>query len=364
MYVVIICSLLALFLAYKDSKGQIKYGLEIGFILITLLSALHYDYGNDYMHYLSMYRDVETTPFDTQSILAGDLFKDPGWVLLEYFFKPIGGFFSMVFCLSIYQNFVVYRIIKKYVERKWWVFSVFIYLFTPTLYLLSFSMLRQSFVVYTFLAVLPLIINKKWYIVLPILYLCSLVHGSAIVLLPFAFFGFIPIQNSKVISIFVALLLLLLWFSKDFLNSIFMSLVSTSNFEESADYYANSIEITATYGLGFFLGLIPLFLSLYYLFKNEGGDKYKRLIVLFAITGFIITPFAQIIPIVNRLSFYFSIYQIVALPLVYNTIKNHTAKYLYLGLFVLVTIVGYYYFFTGDTYSIPYSSYHTIFDAL
>ena len=109
---------------------------------------IHYDYGNDYMPYYNVYKQVTSYRFDLSGILAGDYFREPGWVLLCWFFKPIGGFFMMVAVLNLIENMLVYRTIKIYVEKKWWPLSVFIYLFSTSLYLLNFSMMRQKFIAF------------------------------------------------------------------------------------------------------------------------------------------------------------------------------------------------------------------------
>ena len=56
MYIVISCSILAIILTYLESKGKIPGGMMCGFILMTTLCAIHYDYGNDYMQSYQNYQ--------------------------------------------------------------------------------------------------------------------------------------------------------------------------------------------------------------------------------------------------------------------------------------------------------------------
>lgn len=65
--------------------------MKWGFILITILGAIHYDYGSDYMSYYNTYREIVNLPFDLKAIMAGDYYRDTGWALLAFFFKPFGG---------------------------------------------------------------------------------------------------------------------------------------------------------------------------------------------------------------------------------------------------------------------------------
>lgn len=112
------------------------------------------------MSYYDIYKHVTAYQFDLSGIAAGDYFIEPGWVLLCWLFKHIGGFFKMVAVLNLIQNMLVYRTIKNYVEKKWWPLTVFIYLFSTSFYLLNFSMMRQGFVVCVFLGLWQLIKEK------------------------------------------------------------------------------------------------------------------------------------------------------------------------------------------------------------
>ena len=116
MYIVIFCSLIALLLTYLESTDQAEGGMKWGFVIVTILGMIHYDYGNDYMSYYDIYKQVISYRFDLSGIFAGDCYPEPGWVLLCWFFKPIGGFFMMVAVLNLVQNMLVYRTIKNYVE--------------------------------------------------------------------------------------------------------------------------------------------------------------------------------------------------------------------------------------------------------
>ena len=115
MYVVIFISLVCLFLTYLDSIGKFRKGLSFSFVLLGFLAAIHYDYGNDYMPYYELYSQLTYYPFDYKSIIDGD-YKDYGWAFLCYIFKPLGGFFTMVAVLSIIQNYIVYKFIKREVK--------------------------------------------------------------------------------------------------------------------------------------------------------------------------------------------------------------------------------------------------------
>ncbi len=366
MYVVTICSLIALLLTYLESNGQLKNGMKLGFILVTFLGCVHYDFGNDYMSYYGVYQNAISYTFDYNYIMLGEVFRDPGWILLCWAFKPIGGFFMMVAVLNILQNWLIYRFIKREVNVVNHPFAVFIYLFSTSLYLMSFSMMRQMLVAVIFLGLWHYISNRKWWMPLFVLYLCSFIHSSAIVLLPFAFWGFVPIKNGKFLGLIYILILSVLWFSPNLLNQLFLSAVeSRDEFGNYLSVYGNGKSQGLSLGLGFAIQLIPVVLSILYLLNSEKKSYLdKKKLVALAMISALITPFGAIIPIVTRISTYFNIYTIASYPLVYTALSNRPIRMLCLSLCVLIILYNYFIFFNNEVWSEKFSEFHTIFSVL
>lgn len=365
MYVVAFFSIIALLLTYLESKGLLKGGMKWGFILMTFLGAIHYDYGNDYMPYYELANQATNYSFDLEKILAGDYYQDSGWIILCFLFKPLGGFFVMVAVLNIIQNGIVYKFIKNNVELKWWPFAIFIYLYVTSFYLMSFSMMRQMFVVIVFLGMWKYIIQRKWWIPLIVLYLCTSIHGSSMVLLPLAFWGFVPMNNAKYVGIGYAVLLVIMWLFQDMLNNIFQfAMTLDDGFSEYANRYGND-DIGLKLGLGFIINMIPFALSVIFLLSKKENYSFqtKSLVALGAIS-FLITPFGQIIRLVSRLGSYFGIFSLASLPLIYGNVKNKRVRLVLMSIYIFVTLFDYYLFFTDSVFSKAYTSFHTIFSRL
>lgn len=364
MYIVSFCSLLALLFTYLESINKVKGGMKWGFVIVAILGMIHYDYGSDYMSYYSFYKQVTSYSFDLNGILSKEYFKEPGWVLLCWFFKPLGGFFMMVAILNLVQNLLVYGVIKNYVEKKWWPLSVFIYLFSTSLYLMNFSMMRQGFVICVFLGLWPLIKEKKWFLAAPILWLCSFVHTSALILIPFAFAGLIPIGKGKIWGSIYIIGYLALWFNGSLLNDIFMSFMSIEEFEEYANTYSTDNN-TMKLGLGFVMNIIPFILGMLYLWDADGGHSFaEKLVVSIALISFVITPFASIIPLTGRLGMYFGVYQIIAMPLIYKNLKRKEIQKALLFLFVFMRAYDYLIFFKSPVWIDKFTTFKTIFSQI
>lgn len=190
-------------------------------------------------------------------------------------------------------------------------------------------------------------------------------HGSALVLLPFAFWGFIPMNRAKYVGICYAVLLVLLWFFGDALNTIFQfAMTMDEGFSEYADRYEDG-NTGLKLGLGFIINMIPFILSvLFFLSKDENHSVNEKSLVALAAISFLIIPFGQIITLVSRISTYFGIFSIASLPLIYGNIKNPMARMGLISLYVLITVYDYWLFFNEGAFVKSYSSFHTIFSQL
>ena len=362
MYIVISCSFIALILTLLESGRYMKNGMCLGFIIITILGAIHYDYGNDYMSYMDMYDTIVSYNFNFLDIINGVHNVDSGWVLLCWLFKPLGGFFAMVATLNIIQNYIVYNFIRKNVEIKWWPIAIAIYLFSTSYYLLSFSMMRQELVIIIFLGLWRFIRDKRWIISITVLLVSSTIHASALVLIPFAFWGYIPVRKSKYISLIYVILFIVLWFSKDFLAQFLNTLLAFhDSFLNYAEIYGdrdNDLHI----GVGFFLNLIPFFLSILYILQNNNlhNEHNNHLVALFAISV-LIQPFSQVIHLIIRVQMYWGIFGIAAIPIIYQNIKYKQLRTILLCIFLLLLMNSYFTFFEDIIWSEKYNTFHTIF---
>ena len=199
MYVLLFFSLFTILLTHLESKGQLKNGMAIGFVIMTILAVIRYDYGNDYMNYYRSYLFIISHDFSFSIEKLTDIFREPGWTFINFLFKPFGesGFFIMVATLAIFQNWVYYRFVKGYVPIEYRWFAVFVYLFNTSLYVLNMSMLRQGLTITMLVFCIPYILEKKWLKTALIFILFSTVHSSVKFLIPFAFFGFLKFSERR-----------------------------------------------------------------------------------------------------------------------------------------------------------------------
>ena len=172
-----------------------------------------------------------------------------------------------------------------------------------------------------------------------------------------------PVKRGWFIAISYLLILVLLWAAQNFANDLFE--IATQN--EALGDYASTYEsrstekMTAKFGLGFFLNLIPFLLTLRILVQKKSSNSIenKHLVSLAAIT-YLIYPFMIILPLVSRISYYFGVYQIIAMPILYASVKNQILRIGLIAFFVLTTLLTYFNFFYDEIWIEKYSEFQTI----
>lgn len=366
MLIVFFISILCLLLTAVEARGKYRHGMLLGFLLVTFLYCIHYDYGTDYMTYYVEFNRVVRSKLSFMDVFDLDNWRNGeyGWGLLQWIFAHLGsnGFFAMVALNSIVENLIIYKVIRKYLDRTYWSFAVFVYLFSSSFYLLGFSMMRQWLAMCLFVFAIDLMMERKilWSVV--VVYLASTIHHTATILLPFVFVPFMPLRFSRYYGLAMLCLFAILMLVGDALNSTLGILMIQSDTIE--DYITNyeSFDANKSFGIGFCLNAIPFVLSIYYLIKVD-DSKYKLLILLSCI-GTMIVPFSQNLAMVKRMSLYFTLFSVLTIPIVYNIISNKTLRYILIAVFVLMQIVGYYGFLNDPSYIDYYRDFKTIFPQL
>lgn len=356
MIVLIFFSLLAILLTYQESTGKMKYGMLYGFIFLWLIYAIRDQYGTDFDNYYYNFHSNARLSF-------GQILKEPepGWALLNKLFEPLGfywfsSFVGFVICYS------VYFFIKNNLPLKNRVFAVFVFTFTSSLYPLSFSMMRQSFAMAIFLFIWKYVERRQFTKTIALLLAACTIHTSSVVLF-FVLFVFRLNQNNiKIFSSIAVILFIAFFMSVEFMGDILTSVLSLDIFTAYVLEHGNR-EGSSSYGIGFALITLPMAISLIQLYRKAIPAPYLGLVVISCI-GTLLMPFGKINNLIIRISYYFTIYTIVSIPLVYSTVVNRMLKKMFIFLYILVTIVSYYRFFTDPVFSGKYLVYHSIFENL
>ena len=353
MVATILLGLFTVLFAYLAKYKNTKWGLKVSFSLIFIFLALRYNFGNDYKSYLKAFIDIN-------KYIQFDVFDksnefEVGWTILYRIFRPLG-FFVMIAVLALINCLIYYRLIKKYVPVNYYWLAVFIYIFSPGFMLIHASAMRQSLAILLFLFSIDYIYNKNTIRYFICIGLASLIHTSALILLPFYLLGFI---NRKInitggiilISIFISLFL----FGKS-INPVLNQFIAI--YFEKYQIYQTALNLGT--GLGVLYLSILFLLILYY---DRFQNKESALVFKIAIISFTFIPLSLLISLIGRVGMYFAPATILVYPIILMNLKKTIYKTIFLTIFIFMTGYGFYTFFSDEGWKVAFGTYQTILSA-
>ncbi len=364
MWVLFTFSWIAILLTFLESIGKLKKGMFLGFVIMTIVAALRYNYGNDYLAYYYHFQQIarySSTLFDYLDFSDG--LHEQGWKALMFMFKPFG-FLVFVALLAIINSVTYYKLIAKYVDSHWYPFAVFIYLFTSTFYPMSLSMLRQGLAMALIVLAIPYINQgKKW---LPILFLifAMTIHTSAIICVPFVLLLYIPFTSRKLMTTGIIVAFAFFIFAQNFVYNIMSDIVTSSDTFQKYDnmYFNGEYKTSGSMTLiGTIFFFIPIVMSLYAIIKNKSLSEIDIKLIVFTMIGPIFILAGHVVPMAGRVGLYFSIISIATYPIVFKSISNNSIRIALLSLFIFNNIKSFFEFMTSNTWSKYFGDYHTIF---
>lgn len=367
MIVVLLSSLIALLFAYWDSIGKLKIGLKVGMILMTVLAAIRYQYGNDYVSYYNDFTFVGKYSIGDILFLQEKMqyvdaaFKDVGAAVLYRLCKPIG-FMGFVAALSAFQGWVYFSFIKENVPRNYYWLALFVYLFDFNNYVLQLSMMRQGLVIALLVWSWHFLRKGKYTIPILLVLLSFTIHKSSIIFAPFIFLNTLSYKSGKALSVIVLGAAAFLWLASSTVGSLLENMMDFELLQLYNEAYG--MEDGGRMGLTrLLLAYIPYCLAIFY-FLHPQTENEQRFLVLLSIFGVLILPFSFFIQMTSRLCFYFNIFLIASIPITLVYVKRPIVKLTVISLFMFLSLYQYFDLFLHSVYTKPYASFDTIFSAL
>ena len=363
MIVIFLSSFLAVYLSFLSSRIPRKNRLfELGFIIITIVAAIRWNYASDYMGY---YDDFITEYHFNGfwSSLSAELLKEPGWAILNHFFPstPLG-FVCLTALISIFQNYVYYIFIKENVPPRHRWLAMTIYLFSTSFWLMNMSMLRQGLTITLFVLASKYIADKKVFPSIIIILIACTIHRTAFLLLPFLLLCFVPFNKGKLLSVILVGVFFVIYYEKDTLDNIVNLAFSFEKLEGYSHYIEDSD--SGSFGMGALINTIPYIVMLFFLFTNFNNyNNGNKLILLLTLVSFCLLPLEISNGAFTRITTYFTVFKIVSIPVIYSQISNKPLRIVLTSIFLLMLFFQYYLFlFVTDWSSVAWRNYHTMFE--
>jgi hypothetical protein len=282
-----------------------------------------YGQGTDYFGYKIIYDNSTSnlnSIFDTFSF-SGFLQKDILYDFLMYVFKAMKlNFEIFIMFISVFQMYSLYKFVNKYSKYK--ISSLF--MFYSVYWLFFDSGVRQGIAMAIFMGfVLPAIIKNHRFKAIILIFVSTMFHSSAIILLPVVLISKTKVFGIK--KIYLAIFtLFLLGFTPivEFITTILPFGIDS----RVSSYLETDIGILPILNR-FLLFIIVLFI--YYITRKSEKSKSDTLLLNLYIIGFLIYSFSFRFPLIaGRISVYYRFIEVIIIPnLLYTLNKSSTYSY-------------------------------------
>jgi hypothetical protein len=315
------------------------------------------DFWTDIFFYNLIFEGNDKLPLAPSLALT----TDPGWRVLCLLFQPLG-FFAMIAALALFNCFVYYYFIKKYVPPAYYWFAVFLYVFTPNMMLIQSVVMRQALATSIFLISIQYIFKQDFLRYALLILLATLFHASAIILLPIYLLGMLKFKITTPIAIGVTIFLLSLLILQNHLSPIMSQFIEAF----APQYKIYDEKGSLGYGLGIAFNILIMYMILIFDRYYKGEES---LIIRLSVLAAFFIPFGFIIMLIGRLRFYFDPLTLAVYPLI--LMKAHKVlpgypllfKYVFVMVLISYTLFLFWGFFQSDVWKESFSTYNTIFSA-
>lgn len=350
-----------------------KYGLQMAFVLLTTFLSIRYMWGNDYPDYLRWYQEFNAGDFGIFDISrSSEIMRhgEYGWVIINRMAGFCGiGFFGFIIITTLFECWILYRMIEKYVNPNYYWVALLIWVFNVNSFCVNASMMRQYLCMCMYLLVIDLMIEKKkkgyllWSIL--ILLISIPIHRSSIFLFLSLPIFYIPVKkNRKSIKWFVLLgLLFILWsfYGRHLLEPYMLSMMEESDVYSQFMGYVGK-ENTGSLSTGF--GVIFRYLLFgAWLLLLPNLDRRHQPIAILLVSSYFFEVIAEIAPIAGRLGLYFSFLSMICWAWLFERAKKENYYYVLFAIEIVVLIRTIPQFFNSITWAQGFMNYQTIFSA-
>ena len=361
-----VLALLIIWLIHDKRKA-----LNVCFIVVTTFLCIRYEWGNDYDAYLELYdtfKDLNFGLFDINSSRAARIHEEFGWVIINRFFALSGlGFFGMIMALTVFESWVIYRTIVKFVSTDYYWVSILFWIFGGS-FCVYYSMMRQFLCICLFLLVVDLMIQKErpgylWWSI-GIILLGTTIHRTNIVMLATLPLFYVHVKQGRntVLWIIVLLILFLAWrfLGRNLIESSLLSFIENSEDFVSYMNYTEWESVKAHTGLGVLFRYMMFVVWLFLFFKV---DEKKQSIIILGLVSYFLEVVIDIIPMASRFTMYMTVMDMVRWAWLISYGKKYPFLYVF-GVVELVLLVkGFHDFYYSPIWFERCFNYHTIFSA-
>ena len=292
-------------------RKKIIYGI-ISFAPLTLIAGLRYDVGTDWGGtYINIFNTVKN----------GRSIRDVGYGLLNKFVLLFtSDYAGIIFLTALISGIFIYLAIFQQSDIP--SMSILLYVFTCQ-YFFSLNVIRQAMATAIFLYAMKYIVKRDYKRYFFWIIIASTIHTMAIIYIPLYFYKIL----AKFYKQTIVIILLLLLFSQDIVNfvtNVFYNIEFLRKYFYwyfHSEYNSGNVSFVS---LAVQISVLVFMLFIYY--RNE-SDARSQLFITMQIICVAMLLFSGMIPLMQRISYFFSFANIIYIPDYISRINNRMMRF-------------------------------------
>jgi hypothetical protein len=323
-------------------------------LIISIVVGFRYQVGVDWESYKEVFFHIKNNP----SIQFFDQTDEPGFFYINKIIAGLGlGYQWMFFTVAFISWFFLFKSVPKTILP----FFIF-FLFADEYFFWGMNGVRQFVAIGIFLFSIHFIINRNFWYFLISVFIASLFHYSALLLIPIYFIPFSRFYNQKfwflafAVSFFFSQSIVLVNGLKQFLIYLTQFIPIIHNYVLYVETELFEARELAGSGLGvIFKTIITLFI-LY--FSKRIVEKYPQTKVYFILffVGAIINNLFFTFQIIGRINVYFLIIRNILLAtIIFEILKGKYSRYVAIGILTLYFLLFLVSIYNSSNQCSPYS---------
>lgn len=304
--------------------------LMIAFFLFCISILRSFYFTTDAFYYVEKYELLQYRNINNVWLeVISNNGKDPFFYFFSKFLSEVGfssrlwlAMISLIFLVSI--SYLIY----KYSNQ---VFLSFYSLVTLGYFYFSLTGLRQTLAISLFIIAIIKILEHKNLKAIFFIFLASMFHSSALITL--LIFIVKKLKSKIIISVSLIICFSISFFYGETIKNILQSVINNISVQDSIE---RSTTLSYT---GFFIQLSIYIFCYIHLQKSLQSDEKIKILLNLSFLGVIFNLFSPVVAEFFRVGLYFSIVNIILIPMALNKVTNQQLKYFYFLAIVILLFI-------------------------
>lgn len=293
---------------YKRNKFVERLLFSVSFCMALFPMGVRYGIGTDYFYtYLPHFYGIAMGTME---------FTEVGFNIINKIIFNLTGNYKVFFFVTSF--IFLYFLYKGIYENSNNLFISIMMIFIGQSYFYSMNMIRQAIAIAIIFYAFKYIKHDKKIKYILCCVIASCIHISALLMIPFIIVFNFKLDNKKRI-----ILIILLLITQPVIEIVIKYIIQ---FTPYAWYYTSQYNTGNSSMLLILINMIIFILNSFYYNKETKEDKEFKILTNINFIGMCIILLSSSIPLVNRLVRYFTIFQILLIPKIFEKEKNQKLR--------------------------------------